>query len=358
MPKKKKNAGAPIIRQLPSGAWNARVFSHTDDSGKRHYESITGHDYNDVLLRAVQFKADKRQDSRDRGKNKLTLEEAMLKYIDSKSAILSPSTLLSYRAIARNYLAELRASPIHDITRDQVQVAINQESLSLSPKTVRNIHGFLVAVMQVYRPDFILHTTLPQKRKPSISIPTEEDIKRLFEITSNTDMEIPILLAACCGMRRSEIAALTWDHVNFMNNTITIKQALVLDDDHKFVQKSTKTIAGTRTIRMIPIISNALARKWEEASDQSSYITINPDLISNRFYRLIRKNGFPNYRFHDLRHYTVSVMLSLNVPKKYIADYVGHETDDMIDQVYGHIMASKKHSVEDQLQDYFMQVLS
>ena len=51
-------------------------------------------------------------------------------------------------------------------------------------------------------------------------------------------------------------------------------------------------------------------------------------------------------------------MLSLNVPKKYIADYVGHETENMIDQVYGHIMASKKSSVQDQLQSYFSGVFS
>ena len=45
---------------------------------------------------------------------------------------------------------------------------------------------------------------------------------------------------------------------------------------------------------------------------------------------------------HDLRHYLVSVMLSLNIPKMYIADYVGHADEHMIDTVYGHIMASKK----------------
>lgn len=50
-------------------------------------------------------------------------------------------------------------------------------------------------------------------------------------------------------------------------------------------------------------------------------------------------------------------MLSLNIPKKYIVDYVGHETENMIDKVYGHIMQSKKTSVEDQMQDYFESVM-
>lgn len=356
---KKRNTKLPAIKQLPSGAYHAQVYSHTDPDGKRRYESFTSYDYNQVLLEVAQFKADKKQDKIDRslGKIKLTLGEAMNRYIESKSAVLSPATVRSYRTIVRNYLPILQTIPLDEITRDQVQVAINQEAISHSPKTVRNIHGFLTAVLQTYRPDFVLHTTLPQKKKPSISIPTEDEIKKLFEMTDGTDLYIPVLLAAVCGMRRSEIAALTWDRVDFKKGIIIINQALVLGDDHEFIEKTTKTTAGTRTIRMIPLVSSALQRHKAENPTSDGYITIRPDLISNRFYNLIRKSDLPNYRFHDLRHYTVSVMLSLNVPKNYIADYVGHETENMIDQVYGHIMQSRKTTVEDQMQDYFSKFL-
>lgn len=359
MPKKKKTAGLPGIKQLPSGAYHASVYLYTDDDGKRHYESITNYDYNQVLLQVAQLKADKKRERIDRslGKNSMTLGEAMEKYIESKIAVTSPSTIRSYRTIVRCYLLRLQALQIDDITREQVQVAINEEAMSLSPKTVRNIHGFLVAVLKVYRPDFTLHTTLPQKVKPDISIPTEEEIKTLFEMTRGTDLYLPVLLAACCGMRRSEIGALTWDSIDFDRGTITINHALVLDDNRTFVEKTTKTTAGTRTIRMIPLVSNTLLELKAQADSTDGYITIRPDLISNRFYNLIRKSPLQNYRFHDLRHYTVSVMLSLNVPKNYIADYVGHETENMIDQVYGHIIASRKTTVEDQLQEYFTNVL-
>jgi hypothetical protein len=50
-------------------------------------------------------------------------------------------------------------------------------------------------------------------------------------------------------------------------------------------------------------------------------------------------------------------MLSLNVPKNYIANFVGHETENLIENIYGHIMASRKTTVEDQLQEYFTNVL-
>lgn len=358
MPKKKKT-GMPSIKQLPSGAYHATVYLYTDEDGKRHYESITNYDYSQVLLQVAQLKADKKRERIDRslGKNSMTLGEAMNKYIDSKRAVLSPSTVRDYRTTVRNYLLDLQKIPLDEITREQVQIAINEEAMTLAPKTVRNIHGFLVAVLKVYRPDFTLHTTLPQKVKPDISIPTEEEIKRLFDLTRGTDLYLPVLLAACCGMRRSEIGALTWDRIDFEHGTITINHALVLDDNRTFVEKTTKTTAGTRTIRMIPLVANALKELKASAESTDGYITIRPNIISSRFYKLIRKSSFPCYRFHDLRHYTVSVMLSLNIPINYIAGYVGHDGTRMIETVYGHLLASKKTTVEDQLQDYFQHVL-
>jgi integrase len=356
---KKRNTKLPAIKQLPSGAYHASVYSHTDANGKRHYESFTGFDYNQVLLEVAQFKADKKQDKLEQAiaGTKLTVADAMDQYIDSKSAILSPSTIASYKAIRRNNLLDLQPLLVTKVTQELVQISINKEAMNKTPKTVRNIHGFLAAVLQVYRPDLILHTTLPQKVKAEIAIPTEEEIRLLLNTAKGTEMEIPLILAACCGMRRSEIAALTWKDVDFGNNTIKIKKALVMDDDNELIEKTTKTTAGTRTIRMFPVVSETLINYKEAHPDNGGYISIRPDIISHRFEKLVKRTGIQHYRFHDLRHYTVSVMLSLNIPKNYIADFVGHETENMIDKVYGHIMQSRKTSVEDQMQEYFAKFL-
>ena len=50
---------------------------------------------NQVLLEVAQFKADKKQEKIDAslGNMKMSVADAMDQYIESKSAILSPSTL-------------------------------------------------------------------------------------------------------------------------------------------------------------------------------------------------------------------------------------------------------------------------
>ena len=354
MATKTRKTKLPTITQLPSGAYHTRV-TYTDTDGKRKALSITDYDYNTVLVCAAEAVADRKQDKVDKaqGKTSMSLGEAMWEYLRIKEHVLSPTTYKNYVSIAQNHFKNLQPMPLDTITAPQIQVAINTLAAKRSPKTVRNVHGFVSAVLGMFRPDISLATTLPQKKKSEIMIPTEDEIKRLFDIVENTPMEIPVLLAACCGMRRSEICALKWDDIDFTKGTITIDQALVLNIDHEFVEKTTKTEAGTRTIRMFPLVAEALTRHKENAETTDGYIAIRPDGVSNRFYRIIRSNGFPLYRFHDLRHYTVSVMLSLGVPPNYIAGYVGHDGTRMVETVYGHLMASRKTTVEDQMQGYF-----
>ena len=355
---KTRKTKLPKITQLPSGAYHCKVSMGKDANGKDIYLSITDHDYNTVVLRAAEAKADRKQAKVDKaaGKSNMSLGEAMREYMTIKEAVTSPTTYRGYKTIANNYFLDLQPLPITDITAQQIQVGVNKLATRLAPKTVRNVHGFLTSVFGMFRPDFNFSTTLPQKVKAEVMIPTEEEILRLFEITSGTEMEIPVILAACCGMRRSEICALKWSDIDFTRGTITIDQALVLNDKREFVEKTTKTEAGTRVIRMFPFVSESLDRYKQGHPDTGGYIVLRPDALSNRFYKLIRRHGFPHYCFHDLRHYTVSVMLSLSIPANYIAGYVGHDGTRMIETVYGHLLASKKTSVEDQMQTYFQGV--
>ncbi len=364
MSKKTRNTGLPKITQLPSGAYHANVYSHKDENGKRVYQSFTSHDYAALVVELANFKADKKQDriNASLGKSPLTVATAMDKYIESKSAVLSPSTIVGYRKIRRNYLAMLMPLKIDDLTQEQIQIAINHEAAHLSPKTVRDAHGLLSSVLKVYKPSMILYTRLPQKEKNEIIIPEEHEVVAMIEAAKGTDMEIPIYLGACCGMRRSEISALTWDCIDFKKGTISIKSALVLNDQREFVKKGTKTTAGTRTIRMFPVVKDALLKARELAEKSETYslgasVTVSPTLITKHFSALQQRAGTAHYRFHDLRHYAVSVMLSLNIPKNYIADYVGHETENMIDRVYGHILKSKKTSVENIINNYYENLL-
>lgn len=95
-----------------------------------------------------------------------------------------------------------------DLTQEDVQEAINIEAQIHSPKTVRNNHGLISAVVKQYRPDPALNTALPKKIRPDIYVLSDEDIKALVTASKSTELELPILLAVFDPMRRGEICAL------------------------------------------------------------------------------------------------------------------------------------------------------
>lgn len=349
---KRQTTKLPKIKQLPSGNFQARVYAGKDADGKAVYKSITRPTYAEVQMELATFKVEHKEEKAQAAANR-TVRDAIQDYININSSVFSPSTVRLYNGLLRNSLQSLMSVKLSQIDQNTVQKAVNAESArGVSPKTVRNAYGLFTAAMAAEMPDRVFRVNLPQKVRSDISIPTEEEVKKLLETAEGTDMELPVLLGACCGMRRSEIGALTWGDIDIQSETISINQAMVLGDDHQLNIKGTKTTAGKRLIKLFPFVTAKLssARVGKASTD---HVTIDPIAISNRWRWVLRHSGVKHYRFHDLRHYLVSVMLSLNVPKKYIADYVGHETEDMIDQVYGHIMASKKTSIQEELQEYF-----
>lgn len=354
---KKRNTGLPKITQLPSGAYHAQVYSHTDATGKRRYESFTGFDYNQVLLEVAQFKADKKRQKIEDSTAKpvMTLREAFTAYIDSRTNVTSPSTLVGYKQIARNALPELMPVPLDEITQELVQVAINAEAETKAPKTIRNIHGLLSAVLHSYRPEITLTTTLPVRRKTEMAIPSKAEVEKMMDDVRGTVMELPFVLGAFCGLRRSEISALRWDDIDLDADLVYVRHALVLNEDKQWVCKPPKTTAGDRIVPMYhPAIKDAFLRvRAEEGAANPPYITINPDHITQRTYHVCQRAQTRVYTFHQLRHYCVSVMLALGFPEKYIASLVGHEGEQMIRRCYAHIMAEKREEFQKKVADFY-----
>lgn len=359
---KKRNTKIPTIKQLPSGAYHTQVYSHTDENGKRHYESITSYNYNEVVLAAAQFKADKHAERIEKStpKSQMYLRDAMAEYISLAEPLSSASTIRSYLSIHKNCLQKIMGVRVCDLTQDRILDAINEDRKRLSIKTLKNVNSLLRLTLEDARPEFHykvnLNRTEKTDKKKEIQVPTEGEVRKLMEASQGTSMEIPIILTACCGLRPSEISALVWDDFDLEAGTLSISRAVVRNKNNKYVEKGTKSDAGTRVLRLFPLVLDRMREEQAKATSTDSYICIKPNRITDNFRNLRKRLGLRQMRFYDLRHYLVSVMLSLNIPKNYIADYVGHEDETMIDRVYGHIMARRKTSVEDMMYDYFSDI--
>lgn len=327
-------------KKLPSGNWRVNLFIGTVD-GKRKYKSFTAKTKKEAEFLAAQYNLDYKQ-SKDQ---KLTLHNAIERYIESKRNILSPSTVRGYYVILNNYCGELMEMDLSDLNQEAVQISINNLAADHSSKTCRNVHGLIYAALRVYRPELILHTTLPRKTKKYIYVPDEQEIKDIYLLSVGSIIEVPIFLAAECGLRASEICALRLENVK--PNHIIIKEALVLGDDGQEHRKAPKSFSG---YRKIPISSSAFFYLKSKSDSSGRLCPYKAERICNEWCKFRKKHGInKNLNFHALRHHYASKCILLGIPQKYIAELMGHSSTEMIEKVYQHIFPSAMEVYSDRL---------
>lgn len=324
------------IEKLPSGSYRIRKMY----KGRMHTVIF---DYRPTQKEAMQAMAAEL----DKEKNvptRMNFKRAAESYVDMKRNVLSPRTVKEYGEMVNRFPEWFLDLLIVDITQVEINRLINELSIDRSPKTVRNYHGFLTAIMGTFYPSLRICTTLPQKIKSEPYTPSQEDVRRILQEISGTSYEIPITLA-CYGMRRSEICALLPEDIE--GDIVHIHKALVLDENKEWIVKTTKTTESTRDI----IIPESLA---EKIRNQGYVYKGHPGSITKCLKRIEKKLGIPSFPLHKLRHYFASQLSALGVPDADILKLGGWETDHVMKSVYRHSMMCKeeqaKRAASDKLQ--------
>ena len=245
----------------------------------------------------------------------------------------------------KNDIGALENIKIPDVKQADIQKCINENSPGRSPKTVRNIHGLISAVMKTYRPDMAIYTALPQRSRPKLYIPSDDDIKTLLEAVRCTEMELPVMLAAFGPMRRGEIAALRTQ--NIQGNVVHVCENMVMDERGGWIIRHPKSYAGDRYIDYPDFVVDLWKGKTGRVTD------LNPTMITDRFIDLLKKIGLPHFRFHDLRHYSASIQHALGIPDVYIMQRGGWGSDGVLKSIYRHAMEQKEKEMNQKANDYF-----
>ena len=255
-----------------------------------------------------------------------TLLERMREYVAENTERLSPSTVRSYNGMIRmieERTPRIASKRLSAITEQDVSDIVRPLR---TLKTKRNYVNFIHACTGKSAGKL---TGVSSKR---VHVPTELEVKGLLQIFRNTELEIPIMLAAYGGLRRGEICALRMSDID--GDFVHVRRAVVRDQSGAWVTKEPKTASSVRDVLLPHFVIERIR--------EQGYIThLLPSQVSNRFWKRQRNLGIPPYCFHSLRHFHASYLHYLNIPDAYIQKRGGWANASTLQNIYRHALADK-----------------
>ncbi len=260
-------------------------------------------------------------------------------------------------------LEGLQAKDIQDFYQVQLK--------RVKPNTVIHYHANIhKALKYAVKIDMIPLNPADKVERPKIdrfvgSFFDAQEMNQLFTIVEGTKLEMPVLLGAFYGLRRSEALGLKWDAIDFNQNTLSVRHTVVSCNLNgklvTFESNTTKTRSSMRALPLVPEFRRRLEsyrERQEEyrmlcgrsyCNDYRAYICLDemgerlkPNYLTAAFPRLLEDNGMRKIRFHDLRHTCASLLLANGVPMKQIQEWLGHSDFSTTANIYAHLDVNSK----------------
>lgn len=233
------------------------------------------------------------------GHSGLTVSEAVEAYIAGRESILSPNTVKDYRITQKYHMKTIQRYKLENLDNKILQIWVNELSQKLSPKSVKNCYTLIASVLASEMPQKRIKVSMPKIIHADMQMPSESDIRAVRAAVRGTDLEVPVELAVCCCMRRGEIAALLAHKEHIHRDSVTVRYNMI-KSGNDWICKDPKTPTSYRTI---PCPKELIfkARNTDP---------ILPSTITDHWIKLMKRMNLP-YRFHDLRHFSASAMLTV-----------------------------------------------
>ena len=354
------------------------VLSYKDKSGKRVSKwlptglPVKGNKKRaeDMLMAArAEFVAVEAAIDRD-----MPFSSYLVQWMEIARSTLKPNTAAGYASMIQNPIApyfQQRGITLGGLQAVDIQMFYTSQLKRVSANTVIHYHAIIHrALKYAVKTDLIDvnpadKVERPRKDRFTASFYDGNEVNRLFQVARGTPLELPVMLAAFYGLRRSEVVGLKWDAIDFENKTIAIRHTVTVCAEKgrriEVAADTTKTASSRRTLPLVPAFQTKLAALKEQqeknrilcgrsyCTDYLGYVLVDAmgnrlklSYISTAFPALLKRNGLRPIRFHDLRHSCASLLLKNGVPMKQIQEWLGHSDFSTTANIYAHLDAGSK----------------
>ncbi len=279
----------------------------------------------------------------------------------NNSSRVKPSTFQRYEGVYRIYVKKspIAGTKISNINPIQIQKYYNKLSESKTYTQINTLNtilktffnwcsknGYIVKnpclnlSIKGKKSDIIKHTMKP------VEILNKKEIQTIKTYLRGSDYELLFLLALGTGLRRGELLALDWNHIDLKKGEIKVEQSVkevyVYDSpEKKHVETIIQTPKTVNSIRTIPIPSSLIS-KLENVQNKKGYLFLDNTNqllkgknVSTKWSKILKDCNIPHKKFHSIRHTYGSMLLQKGVDIQTVAELMGH-TAISITQLYMH----------------------
>jgi integrase len=291
---------------------------------------------------------------------RLTVAAYLERWLEYVKAQVSPKTLERYASIVRANInpaiGNARLIKLQPIT---ISSAYSAALGDLAPRTVQHMHRVLSqALKQAVRWRLVPRNPCddcdpPKIERRDMKIWDVETITAALELVRPWRVHIPVVLAALSGLRRGEIAALRWRHVDLDRAQLSVTESA--EQTKAGVRyKSPKNGKGRTVALPAVVVAELRAHRLRQAQEllqlgvrlsDETFVCARedgepqqPNSIGHAWDRFLASTKLPPIRFHDLRHSHATIMLKSNVHPKIVSERLGHSRVALTMDTYSHVI--------------------
>ena len=348
------------------------IVEYYDEAGKIKQKSIAKYGLKKKAERhLIELKAEI-QNEKYMFSNDITVTDRCYRYINENKRDWSPYTVKNRLSwVKLNVAPFFKDTKMENLTIHQIQRYLNYLYENFTVESAKTRFGFFRSVVkECYRMKEIKENLCdfvksPKKEASSIAdVYTREEILQLFKLLEDKHFELPILLIVLLGLRKGEAYGLTWDDIDFDNNTVKIEQISIYLDG-SLIFKSPKTTDSKRLLSAPIELMNKLKKEKLKQNElklqgvlENKYNLVcldkelkpykNDDL--NRYYRkFCKENNFRQLRIHDLRHTNATLLLLSGTDMKTVSGRLGHTDIKITMNKYSHVLEEMDRKASENL---------
>lgn len=356
------------MKKREDGRYAKQVFIGYKPDGTRKMKTVYGRTIKEVEKKERDIKTQIETGtfiSKD-----ITFSEWADEWMATYKTGLAHNTTKRYVSILETHLkpsiGDMQLSSVRLIHIQKIINGLDGYSTSTLKKVKETVHQMYEAAIanEIAIKDPTFGLVIKKKDSPERQPISDIDIARIHDFYKEIDAGVFVMTLLYTGMRRGEIAALTWDDVDFENSVIHINKAATFKENQQIV-KEPKTKTGIRDIPMLDVIRDVLLDHREKYK-----ISYGDDLrgrnvflnslghkhsehsLANQWNKFMSdyKNRYgceTRFGMHQLRHTFCTMLYNAGVDIKTAQNVLGHSNVSITLSVYTHLEEkTKKVSIE------------